>query len=233
MRYFSRMKTTPKFIFAVAVVLVVVIGGFVAWNTQSDSGLGKLDPDQKLTDSQVDYLVGRISQFMVVPVDEQPSVTVITDAQRLADERAFYEDAKDGDLLVVFSNRAIIYDPIADKLVTVSSIDRLEEPVVSASPLPSGTPVAPENVTIDVFNGTTTAGLAGKTASDLKKDAWVTIGKTGDAKGSYTATVLVDLTGGKKPGAIAALAAKFGVTAVSALPGGESSTAEIVVIVGK
>lgn len=219
--------------FAAVLVFVVGIGGWVAWNTQSDSGLGQLNPDEKLTDSQVNYLVGRISQFMVVPVDEQPSVTVITDAQRLADERALYQDAKDGDLLVVFSNRAIIYDPVADKLVTVSSIDRLEEPTTSASPSPSGTPVAAENVTVDVFNGTTTAGLASSTASDLKKNAWVTVGKVGDAKGSYTSTVIVDRTGGKKPGAIAALEAKFGVTATTALPDGESSTADIVVIVGK
>lgn len=228
------MKGTSKLLSAVIVVVIVGVGGWIAWNTQSETGLGSISPDTKLSDAQVNYLVGRISQFMVVPQGEEPSITVLGDIQELAADQSFYQDAKDGDLLVVFSNRAIIYDPVSDKLVTVSSIDRLEEENPEASPTPSGTPLAPEKVTVDVLNGTTTAGLAGSTASDLKKNDWVTIGKVSDAKGSYTSTLVVDLSGGKNPGALAALEAEFGVTAVTVLPSGEqSSTANIVVILGK
>jgi hypothetical protein len=221
-------------------------GGWWAWSSQAGDGLDTLgdDPTAKITDEQVQALVGRISKFMVVP-DEKPSVVVIRDADSLAQQQPFYRGSKDGDVLVVYSSRAIIYDAKSNKLVNVGPINRNEatpvpspDTVASGSaqltPTPAGTPAEPEKVTVDVRNGTSTAGLAGQTATDLKKLTWVTVGKIGDAKGTFTKTVIVDLSAGKKPNALKALETKFGVTAVTELPKGEqTSTADILVIVGK
>jgi LytR cell envelope-related transcriptional attenuator len=241
------MKTTYKMILGVLLVALVSVGGWWAFNSQSGDDLAKLSANAgaKLTEAQVDAVVARISKFMVVPEGERPSVVVLKGTAELAQQQAFYKDAKDGDILIVYSSRAIIYDAKANKLVGVSPIAQntatpVPTVVTTASgsaqltPTPSAAPVAPENVTIEVRNGTTTSGLAGKTASDLKKNTWVTSTTAADAKGTYKATVIVDLTGGKKPGAIAALEKLFGVTAVTALPTGEAkSTSDILVIVGK
>jgi maltose-binding protein MalE len=162
-----------------------------------------------------------------------------------AQQQPFYRGSKDGDVLVVYSNRAIIYDAKANKLVNVGPISRNEAtPVpttdVTASgsaqltPTPAGTPAEPEKITVDVRNGTSVAGLAGQTATELKKLAWITVGVVGDAKGSFSSTVIVDQTAGKKPNAVKALETKYGVTAVTTLPKGEqTSTADVLVIVGK
>ncbi len=245
------MKTTYKLLFGLVLVAVVSVGGWWAFSSQSSDDLANLSANAgaKLTDAQVDAVVARISKFMVVPETERPSVVVLQDTASLAQQQVFYKDAKDGDVLVVYSTRAIIYDPKANKLVSVSPIQQnTATPVPSSdvtasgsaqlTPTPSASPAAsplvPEKVTIEVRNGTSTVGLAGKTASDLKKNTWVTSTKAADANGLYTKTVIVDLSGGKKPGAIAALEKIFGVTAVTVLPAGEAkSTLDVLVIVGK
>jgi hypothetical protein len=234
-----------KLLLGIGLVVLVIVGGWLAFSTGSQDGLANLSANAKLTDSQVQLVINQITKFMVVPSDEKPSVVVLSNVEALAAQQPFYKDAKDGDILVVYSTRAIVYDPKSQKLVSVSPIQRTEgspAPVASgsaqvspsASASPSSSPVAPEKVTVDVRNGTAIAGLAGSTASDLKKNTWVKIGAVGDAKGSYTATTLVDLSGGKKPGAIAELERILKVKAVSELPKGESTTtADILVIVGK
>lgn len=242
------MKATYKLILAVLLLGAVGAGGWFAWKAQSGGDLANLSANAgaKLSDEQVAQLIERVSRFMVVPSDEKPSVVIIRDAATLAEQQSFYRGAKDGDILIIYSSRAIIYDAKANKLVNVGPIVRNDNPPPvdatasgsASSPLPSVaasiTPVPPEKVTVDVRNGTTTAGLAGATASELKKNTWVTVGKVGDSTGSFTATVIVDLSGGKKPGALAELERLLGVTAVTAIPTGEaSSTADVLVIVGK
>jgi hypothetical protein len=236
------MKTRAKLLYGSVLIVAVAVGGWFVWGNQSGNDLATIGEGSatKLTDDQVQRLVARIGQFMVVPSDEKPSATILRDVAVQAQQQPFYKDAKNGDVLVVYSTRAIIYDPKADKLVNVGPIERVDEtsPTASgsaqASPSPSGTPIPPEKVTIDVRNGTSTAGLAGTTASSLKKNTWVTIGVVGDAKGAYTVTTLVDLSKGKKPGAVVALEKALGVSAVTELPKGEApSTADILVIVGK
>lgn len=233
---------TYKFFAGLVLLVVVAVGGYYAWHANVSSGdFGNLTPGAKLSDSQVTQLIARISKFLVVPADEQPSITVISDADQLAQQQTFYKDAKDGQVLLVYSSRAIIYDAEANKLVNVGPVVRNDNPAPTASgstssPSPSATPsVTPKAITIDVLNGTGTAGLAGKTASDLKKNKLFTIGKVGDAKGAYKETIVVDLTkDAAKAAAVAELAKELGVTAVTKLPAGESATtADAVVLIGK
>jgi len=238
------MKLTYKLISGLVVVVAVVAGGYYAWHSHAArSGLANLSADTKLTDSQVAELVSDISKFLVVPAGEKPSVVVIHDVQQLAAQQPFYKDAKDGDLLVLYSTRAIIYDAGTNKLVNVGPIVRNDAPAAGASPVasesatvaPTASPVTAKPITVDVRNGTSTAGLAGAVASELKKNKLFTIGTVGDAKGSYKETIVVDLTKDEgKAAAVAALAKQLGATVVTKLPTGESSTsADALVIVGK
>lgn len=239
------MRTTYKLFLGLVLLVLVGVGGWWAFNTQSSDDLSNLSANagEKLTDSQVQTVIARVSKFMVVPSDEKPSVVVLRNVAELAAQQPFYRDAKDGDVLIVYSSRAIVYDAKANKLVSVSPIQQnTATPVPTAvasgsaqlTPTPTGTPPAPEKVAIEVRNGTSTAGLAGKLASELKKNAWVTSTKTGDAKNTYKTTMLVDLSGSKKPGAITALEASLGVKSVTEIPKGEvASTADILIIIGK
>ncbi len=235
------MRSTYTFIIVALIVIGIAAGGWWVWRNSSGD-LANISADtERLSDAQAQQVIARIGQFMVIPTDEKPSIAVVHDVTTLAQRQSFYADAKDGDVLVVYSTRAIIYDPKSDKLVNVGPIARTETTVsaslsadqagASVSPTPS---VAPEKATVDVRNGTSQAGLAGTTVSSLKKNSWVTNATATDASGTYTATVLVDRTAGKKPGALAALETLFSAKAVQELPKGEAtSTADFVVILGK
>jgi len=232
-----------KLIIAAVVIVVVAVGASLVWSRHGGDDLAQLasQPGAKVSDQQVSELVSRISQFMVVPANENPSVVVLQNTAQLAQQQPFYQEAKDGNILMLYSNRAIIYDSVANKLVNVGPIVRNDATPLptttasaSASVSPSATPGTPEKVTVDVRNGTSKAGLAGATASTLKKNTWITIGQVTDAKNSYTTTQIIDLSGGKKPNAVAALATLLKGQVQTSLPKGEaSSTADILVIVGQ
>ena len=238
------MKTSYKLLFGFVLIVLIAGGGYYAWRTNAaNSGLANLSEATKPTNAQVNELVSRISQFLVVPANEEPSVVVLKDVDQLKAQQSFYDDAKNGDVLVVYSDRAIIYDVKADKLVNVGPIVRNDVPPLgstasgSAEVTPSASPTPePEAIKIDVRNGTSTAGLAGATASTLKKNSLFSIGVVGDAKGSYTGTVVVDFTtqGSGKSAAVQELASILDAKVVTELPSGEpKSTADALVILGK
>ena len=95
--------------------------------------------------------------------------------------------------------------------------------------------IAKEAAAIDVLNGTVTPGLATAKADNLKSYGYNVV-KTDNAPTSdYTKTVIVDLTGGKKPYTQHYLEERYGVKAVKALPDAniQATGADFVVILGQ
>ncbi|HXV27226.1 MAG TPA: LytR C-terminal domain-containing protein [Candidatus Paceibacterota bacterium] len=236
------MKVVSKLLAGLILVAAIAGGGWYFFNKGKQEFVIK--PGEKLSEEQVSRLVQRVGRFLVLPDNEEPSVAAIVDAAALAERQSFYQGAKDGDILLVYSNKAIIYDAVEDKLVNVGPIVRTDEPVApvasgSGTPLPEASatpaPEPTEPVTIEVRNGTTTAGLAGAMRDELKKNELFNVTSVGDATGSYTETFIVDLTGGKKFATVQALQQELKTAKlVTALPQGErSTTAEVLVLIGK
>lgn len=64
-----------------------------------------------------------VGKLIVLPEGEDtPFVFTIQNAEELASQEPFYNKAKDGDRLIVFSDRAIIYNPDNDILVNVGPV---------------------------------------------------------------------------------------------------------------
>jgi LCP family protein required for cell wall assembly len=95
--------------------------------------------------------------------------------------------------------------------------------------------LADENATIAVLNGTNVAGLAGRTAEELKSYGY-NVSQIADAptKG-YTSTIIVDLRNGQKKYTKAYLEKRFGTSVVSSLPDSNINpgTADFVIILGQ
>ncbi len=64
-------------------------------------------------------VVARVRKLYVIPEGIEPTVATIVDVAQLRSRNAFYNKAKNGDHLIVTNDRAILYDPIADKIIDV------------------------------------------------------------------------------------------------------------------
>jgi hypothetical protein len=95
--------------------------------------------------------------------------------------------------------------------------------------------LAQENATIAVLNGTNVAGLAGRTAEELKSYGY-NVSQIADAptKG-YNSTIIVDLRNGQKKYTKAYLEKRFGTSVVTSLPDNSINpgTADFVIILGQ
>lgn len=97
-------------------------------------------------------------------------------------------------------------------------------PSSTASPSPAG--VVAEQPTVDVRNGTTVTGLAGRVAKALEKKQY-TIAAVGNATiRNRTQTILIDRTNRKKAQSLRELLATLGVGTTVAFPEAEQKTAD-------
>lgn len=101
----SEIKTPEKknntkwlILFFVGVLLFI----FILLNTNK--------PEVKTQEQQVQDVMEQVSKLIIIP-DETPVVAAISDVETLKKEQAFYKDAEQGDILIIFpkSSKAIIY----------------------------------------------------------------------------------------------------------------------------
>ncbi len=112
MREWIKKYAFPILIFFVVLVLVlsVLVVKFVFFN----------DREFK---TEASVLVEKVGKHMFLPTNEIPSLATVTDPKKLQ-AQSFFADAKKGDKVLIYSEakKAILYDPVADKIVTIAPI---------------------------------------------------------------------------------------------------------------
>jgi hypothetical protein len=129
-----------------------------------------------------------------------------------------------------------------DALATPSSSPApTSAPTPSPKPTTSPSPTASENSaaiskekpTVEIRNGTNIQGLASRTSSKLKSSGFIiqTVGNA--AKRDRTASVVIDLSGNKKPNSLKIILNTLGVDSAISLPSSEnSSKADFLILLG-
>lgn len=102
--------------------LVIVAAGSAVYFYRQWSEL-KHDP-QKVAQEEITAIVAQVGALMVLPEGEQPTVATVTDPSKLADQ-PFFAKAKIGDKVLLYANaqKAILYDPLANKIVEVAPLN--------------------------------------------------------------------------------------------------------------
>lgn len=107
-------------------------------------------------------------------------------------------------------------------------------PSPTVAPSPSASPTVAEKPSVDVRNGTTITGLAARAGKAVEKASFTVQSIGNAAKRDREKTVVVDLTGGKKPDRLKELLSTLGVQTAVTFPESEAvSTADFLVLLGK
>lgn len=75
-------------------------------------------PEKAATDEQV---ISRVRRYMVLP-EARPKVVTVSDVATLAADQPFFANARDGDKLLVYPEKVILYSPQWDQIVEVAQI---------------------------------------------------------------------------------------------------------------
>jgi len=88
----------------------------------------------KSQSSSAENIVERLGRHILLP-STAPTVGTVSDIEKLREKSAFFKDAKNGDTVVIYSDRAIIYDGKADRIVNVGLIPKKQNTATGASQL--------------------------------------------------------------------------------------------------
>lgn len=213
---------------AFGIVLLFAIGGAVYFYMQYQQSESLLSKSAQSDNQQT--LISEVGKLIDLPTGEQPTVATVSDVIKLRSQ-SFFAHAQNGDKVLIYTKaqEAILYDPFANKIVEVGPVN-LTQP----SPTPLEPTETPAPVTVAIYNGTSTAGLANKVGLELSQEmSNVTVIEKSDAKESYSSTIVVDLTGKNATEASGLAKALNG--QVGAFPKAEikPTNADLLVILGK
>jgi len=98
--------------------------GKLYWDAQQQLKVVKNDIASKvtnLTDEEITMLIRDVGKHITLPTD-RPQVVTITNVEQLRATQPFFNTAQNGDKLLVFVNRVIIYRPSIDKVIDLAQI---------------------------------------------------------------------------------------------------------------
>jgi len=78
----------------------------------------------------------RVRALIDIPTEPQPTVATIVDIERLREANEFYNQAENGDHLIITEKRAILYDP--DRNIVIDVVPVRVNPNASPSPADAG-----------------------------------------------------------------------------------------------
>lgn len=108
--------------FAVLIFLVIVLAGLTVnfylkvRNSQDESKV--------VASGEIELVVAEVSKLMMLPTDETPTVATVQDPEKLKDQ-PFFANAQNGYKVLIYAKakKAILYDPVAKKIVEVAPLN--------------------------------------------------------------------------------------------------------------
>ncbi len=236
------MKITGKHVGIIVGFIFAIALGYWFLQNRSMNGTEALNPEQVKT------LIATVGEYVVLPEGIDPGevkVAAVQDAAMLMKSSSFFKDAQNGDQLLIFPTKLVLFRPSQNKVVNISAPAGLQQDTnvatnaaVAAGENASSTPSSTkpealtEELSVEIRNGSGVPGLAGKYKTALAKDVTrATVNKTGNAANEdYSETVIV-YTKAKN---ISDIENVFKVKSIGTLPAGEATTnADVLVILGK
>lgn len=111
-----------KMVLAVIAIVVVVGAGYFGWmryQTMKNSP----EAQAKQLEAQKNAILQKVAALTQVP-DEEPVLFTVNDANLLKSQQAFFKDAENGDVLLVYqkSSKALIYRESTNKIINAGPV---------------------------------------------------------------------------------------------------------------
>jgi len=236
MSKFNETMKSAKLWLTISIVLLIVLGAAFAWvylgyrSAQKQiSYLSTPEAQKQLAEQEISDIVNKVKRHMQLSESDTPSVATIADVEKLSKQQPFFQNAANGDKLLVYKDKAIIYSVDKDLIINVGpvTIDDSQKPASVEEPKQEE---KIDVISIEIRNGSGVAGQASTYAETLKGNSKYNIIKTADAaKTDYAESVIVNL--GNKDISGLLEGDKFKESQV--LPEGEKpSLADVLIILG-
>lgn len=134
------MSKSKLSLIVLVVVLVVVGGGWYYYSQSLDSAPEPVKTGE-LSEEDQQKLLSEVGKLILLPADEKPSIAVVDNADLLSKSQLFFKDVVNGDQVLIYSSKAIIYRPSTNLIVNVGPVQRNDD--ASAPGAETGTPSTP------------------------------------------------------------------------------------------
>lgn len=229
-------KMNP-FAAAVMVIVLLAAGGLLVKNTLAKQKVASNDKvntasPEASAESDVQQVVNRVAKHIKIKSGEVPTVATVQDADVLRQNNpAFYQYAKNGDRLLIWSDKAVLYSSSEDILLAVMPVTVSQAPTGEKSAEAQG---QKESASVEIRNASGVAGL-GKTLATKLKSLGMDVLAPGDAKSKtdYTKSVIFVKPGVSIPNTVKVLQEQTGAAIVETLPADEAALkGDVLVILG-
>lgn len=113
-------------------VLALVVVGVLAWFvfdyidtkkqlTLLESPVAVQEAQKEANEKEIQEVIAQVSKFIILP-DGAPSLATIQDVGALAEQQPFFKDAQNGDQILIYTDKAIIFSPERNILVNVGPV---------------------------------------------------------------------------------------------------------------
>lgn len=131
-----------KFGPAFPIILFVLFVGSAAVAAYFYNQLNALRANpQASAQKEAEQLVASVSRLIVLPEGEVPTIATVQDPELLK-EQPFFANAKKGDKVLIYTNakKAILYDPVSNKIVEVAPVN-IGNPEGASEETPTPSPI--------------------------------------------------------------------------------------------
>lgn len=95
------------------VLFGVLVGGFIRGGISYE--------DSRFSAGDQRKIIERVNKFVVLPENEFPQIARVSNPEVLK-AQAFFAEAKVGDIVLIYSRKAVLYDPVQNKIIIVAPV---------------------------------------------------------------------------------------------------------------
>ncbi len=113
-----------KFITLATITLLTGVGAGCSAPQPGQAGTQQIPGQtQQQLSAEDQKTLDQLKKIILLPDNITPEMRVVTDAEALKkNEPVFFHDAQNGDVLVIYSDVAILYDPSANKILHIGPV---------------------------------------------------------------------------------------------------------------